>query len=413
MARRLVTVTASVVIVVSLLVAAHVVLAFRGPGTDSRRVGAQVAWLDTQLRDGAARRMQAFFPEGELFTNLLTGIAAAQLATTGSGDTRAGQLTTARYALTEVDQPRNRDLFGDIPVPPNGVFYRGWPLLLLVDIAAASGSAGDVAAVDAEARTLRQAFDASPTGLLESYPGQYWPCDNVVGIAALVRADALLGTPGASGRPTGRALLGRLDPLRDRATGLLPHRTDAAGRPLDGPRGSSQSLIQVFLPDIDDAQAHREWTAYKSAFVVRELGLVGVREYPVGVSGPADADSGPLLLGVSASASAVTLGAARRNGDTRLAASLDHEAEMLGVGLQWGGKRRYALGALPVGDAFLAWARSRPASSERALDPGPTPLWPVYLLLALLPGAVAAALLAMRGRAATHQQGSPTTPTRR
>jgi len=119
------------------------------------------------------------------------------------------------------------------------------------------------------------------------------------------------------------------------------------------------------MPELAPAEAKGEWTAYRKLFVVREAGLVGVREYPTGSSGGGDVDSGPLVLGVSLSASAVTLAAARANGDVALAETLDREAESFGIGLQWAGERRYALGQLPIGDAWLAWARRGPCGAGR------------------------------------------------
>ena len=84
----------------------------------------------------------------------------------------------------------------------------------------------------------------------------------------------------------------------------------------------------------------------------------------------------------------MTLAAARAVGDATLAQDLSREAELLGLPISWGGQRRYALGALPVGDAFLAWARTRPAAGPLPADPdaGPgRPWWPVFWLPFLLP----------------------------
>ena len=104
--------------------------------------------------------------------------------------------------------------------------------------------------------------------------------------------------------------------------------------------------------------------------------------------------------GVSASASTVTLAAARAVGDATLAEDLSREAELLGLPISWGGERRYALGALPVGDAFLAWARTRPAAGPLPADPDAQPgrsWWPLFGLPFLLPLVVLIAI-GRRGR---------------
>ena len=406
-------VMAALVLALSGLATAHVGWAWLGPAGDEIRVGTQVAFLREALEGGAGPAMQQLFPEGDLFTHVLTGNAAARLAAgpaqrAGDPAIRAGHLALARQALAALDAPRNRDLFAGVNLPPSGVFWHGWRLHLLVDLAlATAGSANGTAstedpdrqAVADEAAVLRAALQ-SPAGgaagdlLLQSYPGQAWPCDNVVALAALARAGDLLGT---ADRDLARRRLALLDRVRDPDTSLLAHRATPDGRVLDGPRASSQAIIMTFLPDLDGAVARRDWAAYTRVFVVRAGGLVGVREYPIGREGAGDVDSGPLVLGVSASASAVSLAAARRVGDLTLAETLDREAELLGLGFSWGGTRRYAAGQLPVGDAFLAWARTTPIGdlTDAGVSASPRPWWALLVAAAALPGLLA--LLALRG----------------
>ena len=63
------------------------------------------------------------------------------------------------------------------------------------------------------------------------------------------------------------------------------------------------------------------------------------------------------------------LAAARAMGDGPLSASLDREAELLGLPVGLAGQRRYAFGVLPVGDAFVAWARSRTPAAPTSSYP--------------------------------------------
>ncbi|GAA2476769.1 hypothetical protein [Winogradskya humida] len=95
-------------------------------------------------------------------------------------------------------------------------------------------------------------------------------------------------------------------------------------------RGTSQSIIQRFLVDIDPAFARSQYLVFRSLFVVRPLGLgPGVREFPPGVELEGDVDSGPLVLGTSLSATVVTLGAARAQGDAGLAGALGDFGELV------------------------------------------------------------------------------------
>ncbi len=264
-----------------------------------------------------------------------------------------------------VERPELAAPFGDNPALENGAFYRGWRLWLIQGLTLPDGSGRHTAyaaRAAEEARQIRTALTASPTGMVTSYPGRTWPCDNVVAMAAVAAVEGRQ-------QPAWAASVQR---FADPATGLLPHEVDTAGRPLEGPRGSSQTIIQTFWPRVTTDGSYDSYTA---AFVTRELGLVGVREHPHGDGSPGDVDSGPLVAGVSLRASAVGLAAARANGDARLADTLDREADLLGLPLDWHGTRSYALGLLPVGDAFVAWARSIPRPAIIASSHSPSPLW--------------------------------------
>ena len=339
--------------------------------------------------------MQRLFPEGDYFLRALSAMAEARTA--------SPDLDAIRSLRDSLDRPESVAVFGSGMVPEHGIFQAGWALTVAVDVARASGAPADADDVRRRAAVVRAALSRSPSGFLAGYPGQYWPCDTVVAAAGLTEAAVLLDRP--AWLETVRTWRDWVGPRVDPATGLLPHRVDGTGRALEGPRGSSQSIIQAFWPAIgralDDGVDMASWAAFRRTFVVREAGLVGVREYPRGEDRAGDVDSGPLLLGVSASASTVTLAAARAVGDADLAEDLDREAELLGLPLQWAGQRRYGFGLLPVGDAFLVWARTRPPGPP--LDggsdgPSLRPWWPAFTAPFLVPAVALGLVLALRKR---------------
>jgi hypothetical protein len=89
------------------------------------------------------------------------------------------------------------------------------------------------------------------------------------------------------------------------------------------------------LPEADPALAKSWWTAYRRHFLTRVAGVPGFREWPQGVERPADSDSGPIVDGVGAAASAFGIAAARAQGDAALALQLESSAELVlaaGVG---------------------------------------------------------------------------------
>jgi hypothetical protein len=333
-----------------------------GPDRVGADVVPQLRFVGAALRDGAGERMQALFPEGFFFSHALYGLAWVEvgLRQPAAAPFRARALREARWALAQLDSPAGLAPFAPSLDPPYGVFYAGWSgwlrggALLLQD--PAGRDPGEVARFAADCAALAAAFDRGPGPFLTAYPGQAWPVDSVVAIAALRLHDRLL--PPRFDATIARwlaAARARLDP----ATGLLPHRAEPrTGRPLEGARGSSQSIIARFLVEVDPDWGREQYARFRGQFVTTLGGIPGVREYPPGVAGRGDVDSGPLLAGLSASATVVALGAAIVHGDRALADPLLHTGEAAGLPLSWRGTKRYALGQLPVGDAFLVWAKT-------------------------------------------------------
>lgn len=370
----------AVIVTVTLSVAS--VRLYRG-AQDSGDVVAQLRYLRGELRAGMGERMQNLFPEGFFFAHVLYGLAWVDVAN-GERELTAEALREARWALSRLDAPAGRAPFEASLKPAYGVFYTGWTTRLRGGVVGLAGAgAPETARFTADCAALAKEFDR--TGPFpESYPGAAWPVDAVVGVAALALHDRLLPPryPATVARWIAGAR-GRLDP----ATGLLPHQV----RPQrDGPRASSQSVINRFLPEIDAGLARQQYARFRRLFVGTRLGLPVVREYPPGRGGAGDVDSGPLILGVSASATVVTIGAARVNGDSAFAGPATGLGEAAGWPVGTGQTKRYAFGLLPIGDAFLAWsAAARPAGSATAWPRVVAPWWRVpwhALVVAVLAG---------------------------
>jgi hypothetical protein len=264
--------------------------------------------------------------------------------------------------------------------PPFGVFYQGWRLLLEAEHAAFDTTPQARALLLQHAEPLAVAFRErleAGSPFLESYPGQAWPVDSVVAVAALRRVGQVTGVShDALIQKWLEGVGGRLDSR----TGLIPHRVDpVTGEPIEGARGSSQSIIQRYWPMVDPEHAAESYRRFRERFVRARFGFVGVQEYPDGVTGAGDVDSGPLIFGLTLSGSAVTIGAARANGDLRLSRSILHELDVIGLPVSWNGERRYLFGLMPIGDAFATWARSTPTTNG-ADYPALLAWWPAYLL---------------------------------
>ncbi|MCL2422656.1 MAG: hypothetical protein FWD11_01985, partial [Micrococcales bacterium] len=222
-AMKWLTVVATVLTVAALPFTGRVLWVAYGPVGDSPV--AQLRYLDTALHDGGAQQMQGLFPEGELFTWVLTGVAAGRVAQDQhvSATDRAFARDLAERALAAVDQPAVSARFGlSVQTPgelEHGVFYRGWRLTLLNEIATWDPDAAERAATEAAA--ILAAVDANPTGWLQAYPDQRWPCDTVVALAAAAAADPQAAAPVVA------RWLARTGAAVDPATGMLSHRVYA------------------------------------------------------------------------------------------------------------------------------------------------------------------------------------------
>ncbi|MCP9446726.1 MAG: hypothetical protein NNA22_04040 [Nitrospira sp.] len=339
-----------------------------GPGRFPPDVVAQLRFLRSALDRGAGEEMQQLFPEGFFFSHVLYGLAwvDAGAAVAADDPLRAQAIAEAWQAADRLDSPAALAPFTPALDPPFGVFVVGWGTWLRTGILALEApdqhAPERVARVAADCEALSAAFARSATPFLTSYPNQACPVDSVVGIAALRRCNDLFEARYSDVIARWIAMAReRIDP----ATGLLSHRADPqSGQPIDGARGSSQSIIARFLPAVDPEWGLDQYRRFRAQFVTTVAGLPGVREYPHGQEGVGDVDSGPLLAGVSLSATTVTLGAARAWGDARLAEPLRLGGEFLGMGIDAGGEKRYMLGVLPVGDAFLAWSKAAPLRPE-------------------------------------------------
>ena len=202
---------------------------------------------------------------------------------------------------------------------------------------------------DAITSALWRRYQASPSKMLATYPGEYYPVDNLAAIGAL----------GLHARATGVERQADLDKLLDavqsryldRETGLLIQRVDARGRAVDAGRGSGSALGAYFASWASPELAARLHGAVKRHLTRSPLGFGMVREY-VTADGPGDIDSGPLLFGLSISATGFSLGSARVAGDVEHFKRVYRTAHLFGAPTSDGEGVSFANGG-PLGNALM------------------------------------------------------------
>ncbi|CAN5828369.1 hypothetical protein BH09VER1_BH09VER1_42170 [soil metagenome] len=198
--------------------------------------------------------------------------------------------------------------------------------------------------------TLVRRFNASPTGLIATYPNQWYPVDNTPGLASIA----------LHGQATGRdysALLAREEAifrshLLDPVSGLLIQAFDGKGQPVDLGRGSGSALGAFFLTRAWPKLSGELFDSIRKNLATSLLGFGAIREYPNGISGVGDIDSGPIILGFGFSATGFSLAGARAFGDSALFARLYSSAILAGAPTTRGDRLDF-LTAGPLGNAIL------------------------------------------------------------
>jgi hypothetical protein len=197
-----------------------------------------------------------------------------------------------------------------------------------------------------------------PVLCAESYPNECWLFCNTVALAAVRMADVLDGSDHSpflsSWIDTAKAK------LVDAKTGMLISAFAVDGTPAEcasGPEGSSIWMASHMLQIVDEEFARDQYRRARRELGRSFLGFGYSREWPGGLEGVMDVDSGPVIpgLGASASASGLAIMGAASFGDLGYFRSLLASLEFAGFPREREGRLRYHA-SNPVGDAVLLYA---------------------------------------------------------
>lgn len=337
----------------------------------------ELSWLEAALAEDADLNMQAIYPEGYVFMNALYGLSWCNvLSKLQSNDSlRTKGLAEIQKAYEKINSETGRSNFDETLPLPYGAFYSGWSnyLLgrkLLVEDPSVRNSTEVtqfISRCDSIASTLkRQTYP-------ESYYGQVWPADAMLCAASLALHDKLFEPKYA---PAMAKWIDNVKSLVDK-NGLIPH-SIYRDLPADDARGSSQSLMLIFLNEIDPEFARSQYEIYEKLFIDTRFGLTGIREYPAGTFGLGDIDSGPIILQMGGAATIVGLQTTALFGNRETNRRINGTLEALGVPVGNQIHRWYLFGALPMADAFIAWSHS---SQPPLLEPATFFRFHLYSLL--------------------------------
>ena len=302
--------------------------------------------------------MQRLYPEGYVFLNALYGLAWCNYLKSSGGDTAidAEAHIEINAALKRIQSPAARVHFNKYLSPEYGAFYQGWSNFLLSQKLGVepkdARNPDEVALYLATCDSIAMAVSKRTYPL--SYGGGSWPADVMVCMASLAKHDDLFEQRYQS------VIHEWLSQVRTRldSSGLIPHRVmPGTGRPVEEARGSSQSLMLIFLNEIDLDFAYAQYEKFSAHFIDTTFGLTGIREYPRGQTGFGDIDSGPVVLGYGAASTIVGMSSLRlfdNDNAGRISAAIDAFA----FPIENDSRRYYLFGALPIADAFITWGQS-------------------------------------------------------
>lgn len=319
----------------------------------------ELAFLEESLDNGGDVAMQNIYPEGYVFINSLYGLSWCNvISKLDPKDSlyRQGH-TQIEAAFARVNSQTGREAFDETLPLPYGAFYNGWSNYLLGRKLMIEKQADRDSS---EVNHFKKTCGAIALQLKnKTYPASYyngvWPCDMMVCVASLSLHDRIF-EPTYS-KPIS-SWIERVKLSVDK-TGLIPHSINSRDSSIaEEARGSSQSLMLIFLKDIDPDFASEQFKLYEKLFINTRFGLTGIREYPKGTFGIGDIDSGPVILQMGGAATIVGMQTTALFGKNEISNQINGTIEGLAFPITTRKNRFYLFGKLPMADAFITWAHS-------------------------------------------------------
>ncbi len=210
-----------------------------------------------------------------------------------------------------------KEHWGDDYLEEENLFYRMLLISGLTSYQKLSGNRKYEPLLRNQIESLANKLDESPFGLLDDYPGQCYPVDILPAIAAIRRADTVLGTDHTEF--AARAIRGFQETRLDNETGLPAYFVSSkTGKAMDSARGVGLSFMLIWAPELWPETALDWYEKYEQQFWQDGTLFSGFREYSKDIDTGwfvfNDVDAGPIIRGYGIAASAFGIGAARAMG---------------------------------------------------------------------------------------------------
>lgn len=279
------------------------------------------------------------------------------------------------------------------------IFYRMLMISGLTSYQNLTGNDRYQSMLEDQVQSLRGELQRSPHGLLDDYPHQCYPVDVLPAIAAIKRADGILGTD--SSAFVENAVRGFEDERIDAHTQLPAYIANSKTGVGHGPaRGVGIAYMLIWAPELWPQTATLWYSRYDDHFWQQSAFIASVREFSKHSrhsDWQMDVDAGPVFAGIGTAASAFGIGAARANGRMDQAYALNVEALVAAWPLPNGTllipRLLSNLSDAPyVGEAALLFSMTRMPVGQAETEKSASVPLVVYATL-LLYGAIGALLL--------------------
>lgn len=323
-------------------------------------------WTDPALRAGEIRRMRTCNAEWDFMGRTFLVLALANMSLREPAEKErcleaidrivAETLAIERekgFIFFLMPYGQNRDAF--VEQPARSIFVDGEIALMLGARRLVEEKPEYGPLLAERVKFIEERMRRGPVLCAESYPDECWMFCNTAALAALRLSDALDGTDHSALFRDWLAAARKS--LVEPKTGMLISSFNLGGQVMDGPEGSSIWMAAHCLQLVDPEFAADQYARARRELGRDALGFAYAREWPAAVPGRTDVDSGPVVPGLGASASASGLGmmAAASFGDGEYFRKLAAALELAGFPQERDGGLRYAA-SNQLGDSVVLYS---------------------------------------------------------
>lgn len=308
----------------------------------TRSIENQITYLDEIFSDGYDDELQLRYPEGKIFSNALLALSIIDYSDKNTLSLKKHALIVDRCIMRLLSESAEYPFVASMK-PEFGAFFNGWLNFTLNKYANSnlfklSTKKSNVLAAHERISDEIISTQSDSIKILDTYPGSYWPADNLVGILSI--EDEYIKAK----------WLGKLYEACTSESKLLHH----SGYNTNEVRGSSQALILYLLSQYNIEKSSRENLLFQNLLVENVLGIELVKEFTADVESYPDVDSGPVILGYGAVATVMNI---------KSQAALDNSSSKctwaflnsISIPVNFCGQKHYLFKKEPMYDVFMLW----------------------------------------------------------